>query len=73
LRTLSHNHTVQTDFGKMYFLVDYTPDGRICGGMIAHRRLNEDQAVTKLIEQLSDAFDAALKDIQASTHNREGE
>lgn len=63
MRSLSHNHTVQTDFGKMYFLLDHTPDGKVVGGMIAHRRINEDQAVTRLVEALSEALDKALKDI----------
>ena len=74
-RTLSHNHTIRTDFGRMYLLLDYTPEGRVVSGMIAHRRINEDQAVTKLVEQLSEALAEAFQDIikSQSSIDRGGE
>jgi hypothetical protein len=62
-RTLSHVHRIDTDFGAMYWLIDYSPNGKVVNAMIAHRRLNEDQAVTKLVEQLSSSLAEALADI----------
>jgi hypothetical protein len=67
VRTLSHVHRINTDFGAMYWLIDHLPDGTVINAMIAHRRLNEDQAVTKLVEQLSDSLAEALADIGQTT------
>lgn len=63
-RTLCVTRKVKTEFGSMYVQIDVdAASGRPVGGSIATPEKEPDSAITRLVYALSDALNAALREI----------
>lgn len=64
-RTLCVTEKVKTQFGSMYVQVDHDETGLPLGGRISSPGKEPDSQVQRLVDQLSDTLDAALRSVRA--------